>query len=244
MQQAFNVVTKRCNNVTNGLFPLILRLFFQEFLQLSGLLLKLLGLEAVTGTGNDVETSILVKLLGALRIINEHHLVFVTLHDKYGPTILADDFEGIHVVNLLKEAASHLHAPQLSHLGDVRQLRIAGAPVLWDAESGEYKHQLTNLILHLCGGEGRHQSALTLTNEHDMLVTLAAEIVDDGTQVALLVEYRHIQRVIVRTAVDRAAGEVEDVALVAQFLHHVEVASSIMVCAVEAVSDDTNWFEI
>ena len=127
---------------------------FQEFLELSGLFLKFLGFESVTSGLDDVQSGILVELLGSLRVVNQHHLILVALNDENWTTILADDIKSIHIVNLLEETTTHLHVPQVGHLGNIREFRIAGTPVFRNAEGWEYEYQLTDLILHLSSGEG------------------------------------------------------------------------------------------
>ncbi len=101
-------------------------------------------------------------------------------------------------MHLLKEAAPHRHVPQPRSVRDILQLRVAFLPVGRYAQCRIDEHQPADLLVHLRRSECGDKTTLALTDEHDAVgvdVWLIAEVIDDGTQVALLIEDRHVHRV-------------------------------------------------
>ena len=177
-----------------------MRILFQEELELGGLLLELGRLEAVAGAGDDMKASVLVELLSAAGVVDEDDTILVTLDDEDRLLELGDDVEGLHVVNLLEEAAAHLDVPESRDLGDVREAGVAGSPVIRDTESREDEDEAADSVWHLGSSQGGDEATLTLADEDDTVwvdIGLSAEVVDDSTEVALLVEDRHIESIII-----------------------------------------------
>ena len=57
----------------------------------------------------------------------------------------------------------------------------------------------------MTGYECGDKSSLALTNKHNLVrvdIGLLLEVVNDSLQIALLIKYRHIQRVIITTAIE------------------------------------------
>lgn len=177
-----------------------MRILFQEELELRGLLLELAGLEAVAGSGDDMKASVLVETLCTSGVVEVDDIILVSLDDEDRLLELGDDVEGLHVVNLLEEAAAHLDVPESRDLGDVREAGVAGSPVVGDTESGEDEDEAADSVWHLGSSQGRDEASLTLADKDDAVwvdIGLSAEVVDDSTEVALLVEDRHIESIIV-----------------------------------------------
>ena len=67
---------------------------------------------------------------------------------------------------------------------------------------------------------------------------MLTEVVDDGLDIALLVHGRHVQGVVVTSAVDGATGKIEDIYLIPYSVQRLKISAAVVMRSVEAVGDN------
>ena len=216
------------------------RLFqlFQECLDLLERLLHLVGVEAVTGTRDDVQTGIAIGLEGTFRVFHLHHRVLVALHDEHGILELLHWLEYIEVAQFKEETATERHVPHLCGVGNLSHVGIALVPVSGDTESREDEDGSMDVGRHVGSDKRGHQATLALADKHDTAwidIGLLLEETNYGLHVVHLIEDRHVHRVVVAATADRAAGEVEGINLIAQCVEGLEIWTAGMIVGIETM---------
>lgn len=204
----------------------------------------LLRVEAVAGSGDNLQTGVPVGFLCLFRVACRHNGVPVAVDDEHGTFVGIDDVERIYVVYFEKEPPAQRNVPYVGGVGDGLDGQIPSVPVVRNAKGRIDEYQRADLFFQVGCSQCRDKASLTLAYQYDVVlvrVLLFPEISDDGFQAFLFVEYRHVHGVAVRVAMDGTAGEVERVYFVAEPVECLEVISSEMVTAVESVADDGHF---